>query len=112
MARSRFPRFHRFLAQRPVASACLGASLAAFIAAGVGVVLNTLLAERMAVLGMCIVGFFYLGLGLWQLACGTEEPRPEPPRDDKPPPLDEPPRGHDGVALKAPRRAVRQPSLN
>lgn len=113
MTKSRSQRFRRFLARRPVASACLGASAAAFAAAGVAVVLNTLLAEHMAVLGMCIVGLFYLGLGLWQLACVAEEPAPQPPEtQERALPLGEPPRGHDGVALKPPRRAMRHSSLN
>lgn len=70
----------RLCTQKPVSTMCFGVAAAAFLAALAGAVFNSLLTEVMAVLGMTIVGLFYLGLGLSYYATREWGPlRNEPP---------------------------------
>lgn len=69
--------------KRPVATACFAASVAAFGASLAGWIINQVLTEVMAVLGMAMVGLFYLALGLWQIGFvpAEEEAALLPPQD-------------------------------
>ena len=65
MPKSRFQFVREWCERKPVGVACFSASGAAFLAALIGAFLNHYLAEVMAVLGMAMVGLFYLALGIW-----------------------------------------------
>lgn len=58
---------HAFGRFNDAALMCFAVSAGAFVAAGIGAIVNHMLAGWMAVGGMAMVGLFYLALGLFSL---------------------------------------------